>query len=77
MVFYGAVRGFATTYPVTLSLLIVLSVEAVWEIIENTPWVINAYRSSGDIHYQGDSIGNIFGDLLACLGGSLLVATFV
>lgn len=75
--FYAAVRGFSLTQPVLFSLVIVLVIEALWEIVENTPWVIAAYRKSGDVNYEGDSILNSVSDLLSCFSGSLFVRLFV
>lgn len=47
-----------------------VSVEAAWEILENTPWVVNRYRASALTQgYEGDSITNSGGDLLAMLAG--------
>jgi len=75
--FYGAVRGFSITTPWQWSILVVLCLEVVWEMVENTPWVIDAYRKSGDRFYFGDSVVNSVGDMLVCLCGALLTAYFV
>ncbi len=69
--FYGLFRGFMTQTSIAWALFLVLSVEAVWEIIENTPQVIWLYRSSGDRFYMGDSIANSTSDLGACFLGAL------
>jgi hypothetical protein len=43
-----------------------VTVEAVWEIVENTNTVIEAYRESTiALNYVGDSIGNSLGDVAA------------
>jgi len=50
-----------------------LSLEAVWEMIENSSYVINRYRSETlAIGYTGDTIVNSIGDLLACALGIIL-----
>ena len=48
-------------------LWLMLTIEAVWEVIENTQWVIDRYRNAtAAIGYAGDSILNSVGDLFAC-----------
>lgn len=48
-------------------LWIALFVEAAWEVIENTQWVIDRYRNATAANgYTGDSVWNSFGDLIAC-----------
>ena len=50
--------------------LVVGCVEAVWEIAENTPWMIARYREATiSLDYFGDSILNSLSDYLMCLGG--------
>ena len=47
-----------------------LSAEALWEVIENTNFVIDRYRSETvSLGYVGDTILNSFGDILACALG--------
>ncbi len=53
--------------------LIVASVEAAWEISENTPWMIDRYRESTiSLDYYGDSILNSLADYGWCLIGLLI-----
>lgn len=41
-------------------------IEILWEWIENTPYIINKYRSKTEFqNYRGDSIVNILGDVIA------------
>jgi hypothetical protein len=50
-----------------------LSLEAVWEVIENAAYIINRYRSDTiSIGYTGDTILNSFGDILACALGAVV-----
>ena len=46
---------------------IALFYEILWEIIENTPMIINKYRKESNIsrNYAGDSIINSIGDILS------------
>lgn len=55
--------------------LVAIVIEAAWEVIENTPWVIDRYRDvtvSGD--YVGDTVLNSVFDLWAMLVGFWLAA---
>jgi hypothetical protein len=50
-----------------------LSLEALWEVIENSTYIIERYRSETiSLGYTGDTIVNSFGDLIACLVGALI-----
>jgi hypothetical protein len=50
-----------------------VSLEAVWEMIENSSYVINRYRAETiALGYTGDTILNSMGDLLACALGIML-----
>lgn len=77
MFFYAAFRGFLVERSWFLSVALAVAFEAVWEVIENTPYVIGVYRRSGDRLYRGDSVINSVGDVLACLAGALTVGMFV
>ena len=47
--------------------------EAGWEIFENTEFVVNRYRENTmALGYQGDTVFNSLGDILACALGFLL-----
>lgn len=49
---------------------IATSVEAAWEVLENTNYTIEKYReNTASLDYFGDSILNCVGDLLACAVG--------
>lgn len=48
-------------------------VEAAWEIVENTNWMIQRYRTATiSLDYSGDSILNSLGDYVACMLGVLI-----
>jgi hypothetical protein len=70
--------------PEVWKIVTALSLEAVWEVIENSTFIIQRYRSETiSIGYTGDTILNSFGDILACAFGVALarrigvVKTFV
>jgi hypothetical protein len=55
--------------------LIALLLEAGWEILENTPMVIDHYRTATiSLDYYGDSILNSLSDLGAMIGGFWLAS---
>lgn len=50
-----------------------LTLEAAWEVFENTSFVIQRYRAeTAALGYQGDTIVNSFGDLICALVGFLI-----
>jgi hypothetical protein len=54
---------------------VVAAVEAAWEVLENSNYIIQQYReNTASLDYFGDSIANSNGDLLACVVG-FIVAT--
>ena len=74
-IFYFVLWLVARRQPLGVRALIALVVEAGWEILENTPWIIDRYRDvtvSGD--YVGDTILNSSCDILAMLVGFFLAA---
>jgi hypothetical protein len=62
--FYGALHLAARRWTVERRFLVALFVEAAWELIENTPAVIDRYRESTiALGYVGDSILNNMSDI--------------
>jgi hypothetical protein len=52
---------------------VTLGLEGVWEVIENSTYVIERYRAQTiSLGYTGDTIVNSFGDLIACAVGILV-----
>ena len=57
------------------SLLLAVLLEIAWEILENTPLVIDRYRAvTASLGYSGDSIINSLGDTLSCACGYMLAS---
>jgi hypothetical protein len=50
-----------------------LALEALWEVIENSTYVIERYRAQTiSLGYTGDTIVNSLGDLIACAVGAVV-----
>ena len=64
----------ARDHLATGSRLVVAAVlESAWEVLENTPMVIERFRETTMAQgYYGDSILNSVGDILACVAGFLI-----
>src|SRR6476469_10683374 len=59
LLFYAALWLVARRWPVEWRFLAALVVEASWEIVENTPFVIDRYReTAAALGYTGDSVIN-------------------
>ena len=72
--FYGALSLVARKWPVERRFLGALVVEVAWEIIENTPLIINRYReATAALGYTGDSVLNSVSDI-AMMGLGFLLA---
>src|SRR5205085_3240677 len=64
LLFYAFLWLVARRWPVERRFLVALVVEAAWEIIENTPMVIDRYREATiALGYTGDSILNSVSDV--------------
>ncbi len=64
ILFYGLLWLVARKLPVRYRLLIALALEAGWEILENSPLIINRYREATIAQgYVGDSILNSLSDI--------------
>lgn len=71
--FYGLLFLVARRQPVTIRLLLAITLEALWEILENSPIVIDRYRAVTIAQgYVGDSILNSVSDILMAAIGFLM-----
>ena len=65
----------AKRWPVGARLLLAVALESGWEILENTEFVLDRYRSHTlSYDYYGDSVFNSVGDILAMMAGFWLAA---
>jgi len=73
ILFYGLLRLVLPRVPVVALLAIAVGIEAAWEIAENSPWVIEAYRKQAlAAGYTGDSILNSLMDNVSMMTGFAL-----
>jgi len=69
-IFYGVLAWLWPRGSMTWRLAIAVAVEAAWEILENTPWIINHYREATiSFDYFGDSVLNSLSDIGAMVIG--------
>ena len=68
--FYFLLWLVARRLPVNARFVIAVLLEAAWEILENTPLVINRYRAATiALDYFGDSVVNSMSDIAAMMLG--------
>jgi hypothetical protein len=63
LLFYAGLWLVARSWPVERRFLAALLIEVAWEITENTPWIIDRYRTAtAALGYNGDSVLNSVSD---------------
>ena len=72
LLFYAALWLVARRWPVERRFLVAVVIEAAWEITENTPMVIDRYRTAtAALGYTGDSVINSLSDIAMMAVGFL------
>ncbi len=70
LIFYFVLWLLFRSWPHRVRFTIALLIEAGWEILENTPLIINRYRETTiSLDYYGDSVINSVFDILAMVVG--------
>ena len=73
VIFYWALRPLR--FPLHVRLLAAVGLEIGWELLENSPPIIERYRAqTASLDYTGDSILNSMGDVLASVVGFAFAA---
>lgn len=73
--FYAAARWLLRRQPVGIRLAAAVAVEAGWELLENSPIIIDRYRTATiALGYSGDSILNSMSDIAMMTAGFLFAA---
>jgi Protein of unknown function (DUF2585) len=77
ILFYWMLRPFAHKITLPWRQVTALGLEIGWEVLENSPWVIERYRQqTASLDYTGDSVLNSIGDLLATAVGFAFASQF-
>lgn len=73
LLFYAGLWLVFRKWPVEARFLAALIIEASWEIVENTPMIINRYREeTAALGYSGDSVLNSMSDIAMMALGFLI-----
>jgi hypothetical protein len=73
LLFYAGLWLVARRWPIEWRFLAALLIEASWEVIENTPFVIDRYReTTAALGYTGDSVVNSLSDIAMMAIGFLV-----
>jgi hypothetical protein len=73
--FYWLLRHVAKRLTIRQRLILTMLIEVGWELLENSPIIINRYRATtASLDYTGDSIVNSVGDVLSCVLGFWLAS---
>ncbi|MBX7170323.1 MAG: DUF2585 family protein [Pyrinomonadaceae bacterium] len=73
VLYFWIINLILSDYRLRWKFFLVIFVECVWELVENSNFVIDRYRAATiSLDYYGDSILNSLSDVLSCAFGSFL-----
>jgi hypothetical protein len=65
LLFYAALWLLGRRWPAGWRFVAAVLIESCWEVVENTPWIIDRYRATtAAVGYSGDSVLNSISDIL-------------
>jgi hypothetical protein len=77
IIFYWLLVPVAAKLDLPLRMLAAIVLEIGWELVENSPWVIERYRQhTASLDYIGDSVLNSFADVVATVIGFAFASRF-
>jgi hypothetical protein len=77
VIFFWLLRPFADRMSLSWRLIAALALEIGWELLENSPWIIERYRQdTAAFDYTGDSIVNALGDVASAVVGFVIASRF-
>lgn len=72
-IFYGLSYLLLPRAPIAARFALAVGAESAWEILENTPFIIERYRAGTiSLHYYGDSVVNSLADTACMILGFVL-----
>ena len=75
LIFYAVMRPLSGKIGRGGRLVLAAAIEAIWEVLENSPAVIARYRESTiSVDYSGDTLLNSIGDIVSCVFGFFLAS---
>jgi hypothetical protein len=70
LILYPLLSWLRPHWSAAWKLAAIIAIAAGWEVLENSPLIINRYRAATmSLDYLGDSIANSLGDILSCVVG--------